>query len=199
MVAYKDYWRQDPLLNDADATNDYLATGQWRLERSPTAPAESEAEIIGISYGFFGHVPNQDMQLNSSVASHWALQGVNNFTIPGIIGLEADRLEPASPAPGRVTVLARTQIPAPLDVRQCVPEGGVDCPAHTTAYVHESGAEVFAAGTVTWSFGVDDFRGPIAPAWVAPVSASARTITGNVIERFQDPIETTRCEPELED
>ena len=55
-------------------------------------------------------------------------------------------------------------------------------PTETTIYVARSGAMVFAAGTMQWSWGLDD--------WGAPALRPARRhpdiegITKNVLERF---------------
>ena len=54
--------------------------------------------------------------------------------------------------------------------------------ANMTAYVAPSGAEVFATGSVQWSWGLDDFNAPrLRPSRLSPAAAQ---ITHNVLKRF---------------
>ena len=53
---------------------------------------------------------------------------------------------------------------------------------HLTLYRHASGALVFGAGSVQWSWGLDGYN---APAWHTPrASESAQRITRNVLDRM---------------
>ena len=51
-----------------------------------------------------------------------------------------------------------------------------------TAYVAASGAEVFATGSIQWSWGLDDFNAPDLRS--SKLSPATVQITGNVLERF---------------
>jgi hypothetical protein len=58
-------------------------------------------------------------------------------------------------------------------------KGGV---AHMSVYQAPSGAVVFAAGTIQWAWGLDDFNAPaLRPSRLDPAAA---TITRNVLRRF---------------
>ena len=54
--------------------------------------------------------------------------------------------------------------------------------AYMAAYVAPSGAEVFATGSMQWSWGLDDFNAPhLRTSRLSPV---ADQITHNVLKRF---------------
>jgi hypothetical protein len=52
-----------------------------------------------------------------------------------------------------------------------------------TAYVAPSGAQVFATGSIQWSWGLDDFNAP--RLRTSRLSPAAAQITRNVLERFE--------------
>jgi hypothetical protein len=57
--------------------------------------------------------------------------------------------------------------------------------SHMTIYSAASGAQVFASGSIQWSWGLDDFNGPGQGGLrTSRLSAAAQQITGNVLERF---------------
>jgi hypothetical protein len=98
--------------------------------------------------------------------------------VRGLLGYEVDRSFAKDKAfarwsPKKLTVLARAWVQS-LNVERL--------PTESTIYVAPSGANVFAAGTMQWSWGLDD--------WGAPKLRSARShpdvarITKNLLARF---------------
>jgi hypothetical protein len=63
--------------------------------------------------------------------------------------------------------------------------GGQSGTSHMTIYTAGSGAQVFATGSIQWSWGLDDFNGPsLGGLRSSRLSAAAQQITDNVLERF---------------
>ncbi len=189
----------DPYFHDDIPENDHLITGQWRNPRGESS-AFSESELMGVEYRY--HSPRLNVPMNlieDQIDSHWALLGVTENSIPGIVGLEADRVDGTRFERNTIDILAETQMdssffPFASDTRDCNDAEPPGCVASMTVYQHESGAEVFAAGTVTWSMALDEFVPPITPLWNVPLSTSAQQITHNVLERFQQPIAGVNCQ-----
>jgi hypothetical protein len=160
--------QRDPVLLDQDPSNDYLATTQWRL------PPVSRPEdmLIGVMY-FMDPV---DGDIIVSDASHWAFANtglVNGSKLEGLLGYEVDCL--AGNAPDGLRVLAASPAKNLHDPSRI----GV---ANMAAYVAPSGAEVFATGSIQWSWGLDDFNAPDLRA--SRLSRAAAKITHNVLEGF---------------
>jgi len=121
----------------------------------------------------------------------WVLAGTaaareDSTPIPGIVGYEVDRsfgseefFGPWTPA--GLEVLGRS----PVRLRD-----GRSAWSEATLYRAPSGAFVFAAGTVQWSWGLDDWG---APALRPPVThADIRRITTNLMQAFGRAPETSR-------
>ena len=131
MVCYKDAGL-DPL--DGSRT-----TVRWR-DPPVNRP---EQTLIGIQYG----LSPVDAPYVVANSSHWAYAGTglsDGDAIQGIVGYEADHFHPAYPGPvaRTYTTLSRS------------PVGGGDV-AESSIYQAPSGAWVFAAGTIWWSYGLD--------------------------------------------
>lgn len=116
-----------------------LETTQWR-----DAPVnEPEGALIGVEYSDWEKL---DWPWIVAAASSWPYEGTglaDGDAIPGIVGYETDRTDSATP-PG-TTVLAHSPV---VDVF-----GRHDVQEATTRDL-PSGAFVFAAGTVEWSWGL---------------------------------------------
>ena len=114
---------------------------------------------------------------------HWiyantGIQSGKTRAIPGLLGYEVDRSFVKDATYGKFSpkgleVLARSWV-QPLKIGRL--------PSESTIYTAPSGATVFAAGTMQWSWGLDD--------WGAPGLRSARRhpdverITRNLLARF---------------
>ena len=158
----------DPVLLDKDPSNDLLATTQWRLP----PVSRPEDKLIGIFY----LMDPIDGDIIVSDASHWAFADTgldNGSQLKGLLGYEVDGL--SGNGPEGLRVLAAS--PA-----KNLEEPGKTVVANMAAYVAPSGAEVFATGTIQWSWGLDDFNAPLLRT--SGLNPAAVQITRNVLERF---------------
>jgi hypothetical protein len=169
LAIYKEKaYQSDPVLFDNDPSNDHLATTQWRL-RPVSRP---EDMLIGVGY----LMDPVDGDIVVSNAGHWAFANtglVNGSRLAGLLGYEVDGL--LRNPPKDLSVLAAS--PA-----KNLKEPGRVVVSNVTAYAAPSGAEVFATGSMQWSWGLDDFNAPRLRA--SRLSPAAAQITHNVLERF---------------
>ena len=160
--------QRDPVLLDQDPSNDHLATTQWRLP----PVSRPEDKLIGVMY-FMDPV---DGDIVVADANHWAFANtglVNGSKLEGLLGYEVDGL--GENTPHGLRVLAASPAKSLLDPTRTVT-------SNMTAYVAASGAEVFATGSIQWSWGLDDFNAPDLRS--SKLSPATVQITGNVLERF---------------
>ena len=119
----------------------------------------------------------------AAARASWVFHGTaaargDSTPIPGIVGYEVDRSFGAGEffgpwTPPGLTVLGRT----PIRLRD-----GRAGASEATLYRASSGAFVFAAGTIQWSWGLDDWGAPaLRPAVANP---DARRITANLMRAF---------------
>lgn len=164
MVSYKEVaLAEDPYALDGDPSNDHLITVQWR-DQSLNRP---EHKLLGV---MFQTVP-VDGDLLITEPSHFLFNRVTlppDHRLPGLLGYEIDRAFHDGPA--GLEVLAHS--PYPRD--------GQVVYADMTVYQARSGAHVFAAGTIQWSWGLDDYNAPALRT--ARTSEAAQQITRNVLE-----------------
>ena len=169
MVSYKEVaLQEDPLALDGDPSNDQLITAQWR--ESPVH--RPEYALLGVMYGT---VPI-DGDILITHPAHPLFDGVDlppDHRLPGLLGYEIDQAFPDGPA--GLTVLAHS--PYPRD--------GHVIYGDMTLYQAPSGASVFAAGTIQWSWGLDDYNTPTLRT--ARSSRAAEGITGNVLRLLVSP------------
>ncbi len=145
-------------------------------------PTRPEVSLVGMMLsaedveGNFTPVPE--------ARGHWvyASTGVptgRTRSIPGLLGYEVDRTFTTDPAYGKfspkgLTVLARSWVQPPDVANRFATE--------STIYVAPSGAIVFAAGTMQWSWGLDDWGAPgLRPPRRHP---DVERITKNLLARF---------------
>ncbi|MBI4259763.1 MAG: hypothetical protein HY658_04285 [Actinobacteria bacterium] len=141
MVHYKAH-EEDPLLGK----DDERVAAQWRY--GPTDRPENS--LIGIMYA----CDPVHADWVAGQTSHWLYRGAGfspGDAVPHLVGHEYDRLFTGGAfarfTPEGVEVLAESPV-------VCQDDEDV---AHTTLYVAPSGAGVFAAGTINWGWGVDDW------------------------------------------
>jgi hypothetical protein len=184
MVCYKPSERlaDDSFPHDPNPTEDPAkVTDKWG----------DEDALIGVRY---------EAQLSTNAAlqvkeaSHWVFAGTGmaeGDTIAGLVGYEVDRIQEPSNAPSSLVNLAQSPLPAASIVA-----GSAEHPADTnnhsnaTIYTADSGALVFASGTIEWSSGLDDFSQP------GRVDCRAQTITHNILARFTGRSFTTQPAPQ---
>ena len=173
IVAYKEAAGDlDPLAIDRTPQNNRLITGRWR-DRPTSRPEE---RLIGVMYA----ADPVDADIIVSNAAHWVFAGTglrNGDALPGLLGYEVDASDGGGPA--TLDRLAHSPF---------VDQGG---PAEKTRqtrysdmtiYTADSGALVFATGSIQWSWGLDGYN---APGWHSlRVSEPAQRITRNVLGRM---------------
>jgi hypothetical protein len=114
-----------------------------------------------------------------SDASSWVFNGtgvLNGQSIGDVVGYEYDREDPAFPQPSGVQVIASSPV---------IAGSGAADGANATIYTAQSGARVFDAGTIEWSWGLDDFVPPyLQDHQPIPASRTVQRITANILENF---------------
>src|SRR5438309_1584293 len=132
-----------------------------------------EQTLLGIQYG--ATLPNTDYVVINS--SHWVYAGTgfqDGDVVPGIVGYEADTFWPNFPPPNSAnqTLLSRSPF---TDTR------GVTTYLNSSIYQAPSGAWVFGAGTISWSWALDDVPGPLRHS---RVDSRIQQATANVLNAF---------------
>src|SRR5207247_1251581 len=109
--------------------------------------------LIGITSA--AQLPNSDYVVINS--SHWVYAGTgcqDGDVVPGIVGYEADSYWPNFPPPNSAnqTLLSRSPF--------TYPSNGLTIHLNSSIYQAPSGAWVFASGTMSWSWALDNVPGP---------------------------------------
>jgi len=137
MVCYKT-GALDPFATDGNPSNDCYITTLWRL--NSVKPPEDA--LVGI---FYRYLVNTNMVIDD--ASHWICAGAgltNGSIFPNLVGGEGDTL-------GTHTPMGTALIAHSPCLENGLPPGFADM----TVYTALSGADVFAAGTEQWGWGLD--------------------------------------------
>ncbi|MDM9382925.1 hypothetical protein QUB80_19715 [Chlorogloeopsis sp. ULAP01] len=182
IVAYKENVALDPYARDTDPTNDYLITTLWR--RKPVNFPEDA--LIGVMYETFQ--VNADIVFKQTApdwllantqlerSDHQALLRLNyresqkEMRLVGLLGYEVDRM--FGNAPVNTIRVAHSPYRYGRRIRY----------ADITAYTTDSGATVFATGSMQWSWGLDDYNVPQLRPSV--LNNDAQVITGNVLAKM---------------
>jgi hypothetical protein len=166
IVGYKERaGDEDPLALDGNPANDRSITGRWR-DRPVARPEE---RLVGVMYA----ADPVDGDIVIDEASHWAFTGTGlkrGDALPGLLGYEVDARYGDGPA--RLARLAHSPFG----------ERGRRRYADMTLYTADSGALVFATGSMQWNWGLDGYN---APEWHAlRTNAAAQQITRNILGRM---------------
>jgi hypothetical protein len=165
IVGYKyDALAKDPYAHDP--THSYLTTTEWRL-----APVNRpEATLEGVMYDEkAGATVYGDIVISDNTSFVFANTGLNNGDhLTGFLGKEIDHVWPSSPA--NVQVIAHSPVPSTSPTIY----------SDMTVYTTVVGGTVFAAGTLQWSWGLDDY----APDHAVLTSPAAQQATRNILRRF---------------
>jgi hypothetical protein len=133
---------------------------------------EPEDAMMGEMFG--GETPGDNPQpYVVTNPSSWVFDGTgftNGTSIPGIVGYEYDHYTGDATTPAGTQVLSSTPL-----VNQ---ETNQTDTANSTIYTAPSGARVFEAGTIEWSWGLDNFGGN---TYVDP---GIQRVTSNVLGVF---------------
>ena len=166
IVSYKDdAVTADPYALDDDPRNNHLVTTRWR-EPPVSRPEES---LIGVM--FEGDPVDADIVITNP--THWSMSGTGlraGAHLPGLLGYEADRMFGSAPA--GTEILAES----PFIL------GGTQHVANMSSYSTAQGVEVFAIGSIQWSWALDDFNAPGLRA--CRLNDAAQQITRNVLARL---------------
>jgi hypothetical protein len=164
MVSYKESAiTSDPYAVDSDPRNDQYITTLWR--NNNMKPPEDA--LIGVGYA--GDPFNTDIVISD--ASSWIFQSTGlgaNSHLTGLLGYEVDGL--LANAPSTLQILGTSPLPSGLI-------------SSMTVYTAQSGAQVFAAGSIQWAWGLDDdyFSPALRPSVLNP---AAQQMTQNILTQF---------------
>ena len=167
----------DPII----ATQPLLTTCRWR-ERPVSDP---EAVVIGQMYG---HIVRRSADWIVLGAGHWLYEGTNlrdGDRITRLVGQEYDTFFPRFAPPG-TQILARSPVDA---VTRREPTGGTPAAPNVqtaTIYTADSGATVFAAGTMQWSWALDGYGDRTFRGVLTPQDARVARMTRNLFDRLGD-------------
>jgi len=171
---------RDPRIDPMVGVDSSRVTNQWREEPN----ARPESLLIGQMYG---HVVEASADFVCSAPSHWIYVGTGmraGDSIPKLVGQEYDRYfpEPHLHPPG-TEILAVSPVQPHFE---SVPSASEPWPAvaNATIYTAPSGATVFSAGTMQWSWGLDGWNNPGWRGEPTPVDPRAQRITANVLDRL---------------
>ncbi len=106
-------------------------------------------------------------------SSNWVYAGTgfkDGDSVPGIVGYEMDRLMSNYPPPPNTSYTLLSHSPY-------TSSGRVSDYANSSIYQAPSGAWVFAAGSISWSWGLDDFNYTLADPRI-------QRVTANVLNAF---------------
>jgi hypothetical protein len=100
--------------------------------------------------------------------------------VAGLIGKEFDRADPGDRNPYALQVLSHSVVTV-ITPPGKAPDTAV---SESTIYTAPSGAIVFSAGTITWSWGLDDTSYAIASLHTLPASPAIQRLTQNLLDAF---------------
>jgi hypothetical protein len=168
IVHYRE--QTDPITTDGNPGNDYLASKEFR-DPPVNRP---EQNLLGVQY--VTHAVDGDIVISNASHAVFARTGLaNGSKLVGLLGYEIDMRFGGW---GNVVQLAASPFTA------LVPPY-TSGTSHMTIYTAGSGAEVFATGSIQWSWGLDDFNGPgLGNLRSSRLSAAAQQMTDNVLARF---------------
>ena len=172
MLGWKERYRNDPLFTDEKASNDHLVTSRWR-----DAPvSRPEDAVIGVRF-LLQYVAG-DMVISN--ASHWVFEHTglkNGSRLSGLLGFEVDGIAGNQP-PGTVALCTSVATELPNSRNPTIESAT----SNMTLYTWPSGAQVFATGTMQWSWGLDDYNVP--QLRTSRLNPAASQITKNVLSRL---------------
>ncbi|HSP33573.1 MAG TPA: N,N-dimethylformamidase beta subunit family domain-containing protein, partial [Thermoanaerobaculia bacterium] len=180
IVGYKeDALTKDPYATDGDSTNDKYVTVQWR-QPPVNLP---EAALIGVQY--VADPVNGDIVIDDVTSAPWIFAGTTLTTgsvLHGLLGYEVDKIESATPA-GTIR-LAHSWFTTTKPTGPQITDY-----ADMSIYTAASGATVFGAGTMQWSWGVDDWIGR-----TALVDPRVQQMTRNLLRHFAGASAPNDCQ-----
>jgi len=166
LVCYKD-WTRDPLYG----RDNQAVTVQFR--QFPLN--KPEQEILGSMYASYWPTNQGAFPWVVTDASSWVFTGTglkDGDSLKGLVGYEYDRVFSDFPKPAGLTILSSSPV---VDVNK------LHDIANATIYTAPSGAQVFNAATIEWSWGLDSYES----ANPGLVNKAAQRITANILQKFR--------------
>ena len=171
-VGYKDFsqFSSPPGPDPMYGVNNAIVTSRWR-----DAPVNlPENGLIGVMYQ---DQVQQNYPYVVTNASHWIFAGTgfsNGSSVPGIVGYEYDKVFNNGATPPGLVILSSSPV-----VGCC--EGSGSSTSNSTIYTYPGGGQVFGAGTIQWSWGLDN--------WTANfVNAGIQRATANILATFSQSL-----------
>ena len=167
IVGYKDFAEinQAPGPDPMYGVNNSIVTTLWR---DPVVN-KPENGLLGVMY--IDQMKNTERPYVVTNPSNWVFANtgfVNGSSVPGIVGYEYDAIFNNGFSPAGLTKLSDS----PVDGMNGVSN------ANSTIYTAASGARVFAAGTIEWSHGLDNYGG------LTTANAGIQQTTANIFYNF---------------
>lgn len=164
--------------------------------RDPNGINDPESSLIGIEYMYNTILPGAAVKIPAN-STHWvfthsaAYNASQTTSLPGLLGYEVDGVWASTPPGGCADELYPTSragitILAISDFLACNPHISTGN-SYMSIYTNTSGANVFATGTLQWTWGLDDFGYPSRldlPSNPSFANAAARQITYNVLRKL---------------
>jgi Fibronectin type III domain len=150
--------------------NNAIVTTHWRDD----PVNQPENAVMGVMYQ---DQVQQDYAYVVQNASNWIYAGTgftNGTSIPAIVGYEYDKVWNNGHTPPGLIVLSNSPV-----VGCC--EGSGNSFANSTLYTAASGARVFAAGTIDWGYGLNNYNTTYA-------NAGIQRTTANILDNFSNGI-----------
>ncbi len=167
-------------------TDPAQATTKWRDQPAPAA----ESKVIGQMYG---HMVLSPGDFVCAAPDHWVYAGTGMRAGDGIanlVGQEYDRFwpDPQLAPPGTLLLASspvRPNLGHEVSIYGPAPANEPWPPKHNaTIYTASSGATVFSAGTMQWSWALDDWGNPDFEGVTTPVDGRVGTMTANILDRL---------------
>ena len=160
--------------------------------RDPTLDRPEQTLLGEMSAGYIDWGTSYDWVVTD--ASSWVFNGTgltNGDRLPGLVGFGYDKVFASFPTPPGLDVLASSPV-------HNVATNAGDV-SNATLYTAQSGAYVFDAGTIDWSWGLDAFAHNEGYTNVV-VNLAARKITENILQDFltngpEEPASAVCAEP----
>ncbi|WP_181256666.1 N,N-dimethylformamidase beta subunit family domain-containing protein [Merismopedia glauca] len=175
IVAYKEYAALDPY-------RDRRRTTQWR---NPPVNLPEDS-LIGVMYTAF----EVDADIVMDDPPDWMLAKTHlksGSVLPGLLGYEVDRIY--GNAPDNIIRVAHSPYPDGDATKLQLSNSHRDSPvknrtsyADMTVYTAESGAIVFATGSMQWIWALDDYNAP--QLRKSRLNEDAQQVTRNVLRRM---------------
>jgi hypothetical protein len=168
IVCYKYPNGADPYV-DIDRSR---VTAEWR---NPIL-ARPESLLLGAMYSSYENPSHGDPWVIShlSAVARWIFVGTSlakGSRLPDLVGYEYDKVVAGYPVPPHLTVLSYSPV---TDY-----QGRHDV-ANSTIYTAKSGARVFNAGTIQWSWGLDGYVVP----WRSDSSSRSKYWPNPAVQRI---------------